>query len=262
MKKLLVVLAACLLVFGVAGRANAYFAQGDLIRVVYQTTASGGTYEQATDLGSVASIEANPSSLTASGDQYNLETGAGGAKAFSSLSNLDVAYFAVNTSTPEFWTSGTTGASETNNGYTGALATMTAANNILAHAYAPTASSNGTANAWYLLTGANAYYKLMDGNGTNVGSFNQYYLSGTGDGEIALVAGGSVQQDLFDWTNPSTKSTILGSLTLTTTLSSTGIISTSATPAAGTVPIPPSVLLFGSGLLGLVGIRRRNLFNF
>ena len=54
MKKLLLLLAACLVVLGVAGKAKAEFAAGDLIRVVYQTSASGGTYEAATDLGSVA----------------------------------------------------------------------------------------------------------------------------------------------------------------------------------------------------------------
>ncbi len=264
MKKLLVVLAAGLLVFGVAGRANAYFAQGDLIRVVYDTT-KGVTYEQATDLGSVTSIEANPSTLSDSG--YNLESGAGGSKAFSNLSTLNVAYFAVNSTggvggLGEFWSSGTTGASETNIGSSNSLGVLQNAGNILAHAYAPSASSGGTANAWYSLTGTYSYYMKMDGNGTAIGSFNQFYFSGPSNGEIALVAGGSVKQDLFDWTNPSTTSTILGSLTLTTALSSAGVISTSATPAVGAVPIPPSVLLFGSGLLGLVGIRRRNLFNF
>ena len=59
MKKLLGVLAAGLLVFGAAGMANADLTDGntgDLVRVIYQTTASGGTYEFASDLGSITSV--------------------------------------------------------------------------------------------------------------------------------------------------------------------------------------------------------------
>ncbi len=260
MKKLLVVLAAGLLVFGVAGQAKASFSQDDLIRVVYQTAAGGGyTYETASDLGNVGTIMSTPSSLVDAG--YNLLSGNATQK-FGSLNGLEVAYFAVNSATGELWTSGTAGASETNTNSSNSGGTITKAGSILAHGYAPTASSGGTANAWLLKSAANSYWKEMDGNSDNIGSFNNFYATGIGNGEIALVASGSVQQGLFHWATPGTTSTILSSLTLTTALSAAGLIQTSAITTASATPIPPSVLLLGSGLLGLVGIRRRNLFNF
>ena len=46
-------------------------------------------------------------------------------------------------------------------------------------------------------------------------------------------------------------------LRLYTTVDGNGNITTSVAPT----PIPASVLLLGSGLLGLVGIRRKNIFN-
>lgn len=261
MKKLLIVLAACMLVAGVAGRANASFSVGDLIRVVYQTTASGGTLEEATDLGSAAAIEANPSSLADSG--YNLLTG-NGTSNFGSLSNLEVAYFAVNGSTPptatEFWTSGTATGTETNNGYTtfkNGISVTAAATISGPNGY--TLYSNGTANAWELVSNPTSYYKGMDLNNANAtGSFDKFYTAGAGDGEVALVSGGSVSQGLFDWKTPTQLSTISASIILVTSYSG-GVISTTAQSNAA--PIPPSVLLFGSGLLGLIGIRRKNLFN-
>ena len=269
MKKLLVILAAGLLVCGVAGQAKATytFNADDLVRVVYY---AGASYEEATDLGSVTSIAANPSTLNDVG--YNLETGSSVGNFSSRLTGggtVEVAYFAVSSSTADLWTSGsgTLGATETNNGYNSANGVLTAANNAIVHAYSPSASNGSTANAWYAITasgstGQYGYYRNLDKGGAAIGSFDQFYGNAPGDGEIALAVGGSAQQGLFHWTIPGTLATIFSSLTLTTTINSAGLIQTSAIAPASATPIPPSVLLLGSGLLGLVGIRRRNLFNF
>ena len=174
---------------------------------------------------------------------------------------LDVAYFVVNGTSAgsALWTSGTTGASLTNVGYNSTTAISTAASNNLAHGDLGTGNAIGS-NAWVLQSNTYSYYKQLDKNGTGIGTFDQFY--GSNVGEIALVQGSSVQQDLFDWVTPNVESTIFGSYTLTTSLSSAGVITTTETPIGGSpTPIPPSVLLLGSGLLGLVGIRRRNLFN-
>ena len=108
MKKLLTVLAAGLLVFGVAGMAKADFNNpGDLIQVVYQTTASGGSWEMATDLGSIASITANPTAFSDSFNLLTVSSALGGGFTSSSLSSLQVAYFAVtSTGAGQAWISG------------------------------------------------------------------------------------------------------------------------------------------------------------
>jgi hypothetical protein len=251
MKKLLVVLAACLLVFGVAGQAKASFTAGDLIRVVYQTTANGGTYEVATDLGSASSIL---SGGALSSNTFNL-FGTGTHFAGSDATTLEVAYFAVNSGKTEFWSSGTQGSTETNNGRTSWTNTIGAAALTLVNTY----NSTGQTNAWaQFTTNHSTYYNLMDKNSaTNTGSFDYFYKSGAADGEAQLVVG-SVSQDIFDWKTPGTlTSNLAGSLTLVTTVDASGNI----TSSASAVPIPPSVLLLGSGLLGLIGIRRKNIFN-
>lgn len=259
MKKLLVILAACLLVFGVAGQANAYFynsGTADLIRVVYQTTASGGTLEEATDLGSITSIENNPSSLNDAG--YNLSTGDGTNKISTSASNLIVAYFASNGTTPstatEYWTS-SINTTATNPGYNSfANGVWTATHNVLTN-YSSIAS--GASNVWetFSSTGGTSYYFKMDKGGLAPGSFDQYTAN---VGETALVSGGSVSEYLFAWTSPKTNmGNTLAELQLVTTFSN-GTISTSVSQVAAT-PISTSVLLFGSGLLGLIGVVRRKV---
>ncbi len=267
MKKLLLVFAACLLVFGIASQAQASFNQGDLIRVVYDTT-QNVTYETATDLGAISSIVSNPSSLSDSG--YNISIGVSGSKQFGAqtagTTTLDVAYFAVNATggvggNGEMWLSGTTGKTETNYGATAGQGTAQGLSSMLAFGYGLTVFNGGTVNAWLPTSNGNSYYGTMNGGGSNPGSWNTFYVSGIGDGEIALVSGGTVKQDLFDFSNLNgSVVTVNGILTLSSTLNSSGVLTTSISPSAA--PIPPSVLLFGSGLLGLVGIRRRNLFNF
>jgi hypothetical protein len=257
MKKLLLVFAACLLVFGVAGQAKASFSQGDLIRVVYEAS---GTLEEASDIGSAAGIQAGTTGALLS-NSLNL-TGAGGVFA-GYTGTLDVAYFAVN-GTSQFWTSGTQGGTETNTGSSTWKGTTSPAAIDVLTSYSN--ASGGTQNAQLIYTGTGAatysYYKSLDKNGAGIGSFNYFYTTGTGDGQIALASsGGSGNQDIFYWATPGTKvaSPISGSFTLTTSLVN-GTITTAQ--LSSPVPIPPSVLLLGSGLLGLIGIRRRNLFNF
>ncbi len=208
----------------------------------------------ATDLGSAASIEAGNGSIALNSNTVDLF--GTGTFTGSDPTTLEVAYFAVTGS--EFWTSGSS-ATETNNGngaWTAAI--KGAATTAFTTASRTTADANG--NAW-VAQASNGYYKELNKGGTaNQGSFDNFYTTGKGNGEAALLEG-PVSLNIFDWKTPGTKTTGLASaFTLITTVDSSGNITTTEAPAA--TPIPASVLLLGSGLLGLVGIRRRNLFNF
>jgi hypothetical protein len=285
MKRFLVVFAALFLIIGLAGQAHAYFSQnsGDLIRVVEDVTSTTGngtvaTVEQATDLGSAAYIMANPGVLTGSGysisgtnytDTFNLFTSINGSGNFSTTnSNLYVAYFAVNnTGGYQFWTSGTATGTETNltAGTTYVNQVGPNANNILGQSgrngYNVSPYLSGS-NLWYLTSNTQSYWRDMDGNQlTYQGAFDKFYLNGKGDGDASIALGGSATQGLFYWNPANTVTTEGASLILTTTIDSNGnIVTTASAVQSATTPIPPSVLLFGSGLLGLIGIGRKNLF--
>jgi hypothetical protein len=178
--------------------------------------------------------------------------------------SIQVAYFAINGGIPvpaatSFWTSGTaaTGGTETNKGYT-SWSNVSGAALIVLASYA--SASGGAANAWVQTSNSKSYYSELDsGNNNTAGAFLQWLQ--TADGEAALAKGGSVTQGLFAWTSPNAKSTIPASLLIVTSLSSSGVLTTTAEQVPASTPIPPSVLLLGSGLLGLIGIKRRSVFN-
>ncbi len=257
MKKLLTVLAAGLLVFGVAGMAKADFNNpGDLIQVVYQTTASGGSWEMATDLGSIASITANPTAFSDSFNLLTVSSALGGGFTSSSLSSLQVAYFAVtSTGAGQAWISGPSTGTVTSNGAAWNNV-KTAMGNVI-NDYAGNTFPQGVTQ----FTGdTSSYYFQLDKNGLGIGSFDTFVANGLG--EKALVLGGNVLQDIFAFNPANTSATVSGIFGLTTSLASNGEITINGAQITSATPIPPSVLLLGSGLLGLIGIRRRNLFNF
>lgn len=247
MKKLLGVLAAGLLVFGVAGQAKAAFSSGDIVEVVYQTTAAGGTTELATDLGSAAT--ATVASINALNSSVNLSS------YFSNLTGLEVAFFAGTVSPRQLWTSAAVGSTPTAQGTL--LTAVTAINTVYTtYAGATAAVNSGTAvSVTSPISFANGYYNILDKNNPLLaGSLGGYVLPGTT--EQALLNGSSTLESFMKL---STSNSPL--FTLDATLTG-GILTTTAQPNASPVPIPPSVLLFGSGLLGLVGIRRREIFKF
>lgn len=246
MKKLLGVLAAGLLVFGVAGQAKAAFSSGDIVEVVYQTTASGGTTEVGIDLGSAAT--ATVTSINALNSSVNLNT------YFTNLSNLEVAFFAAVPSggNKGVWASDAVGSTPAIAGLlTPAISNI---NTVVTLYGSLSAASGGASTVSTALTTANNYYSTLDESGAAVGSIHGYLAPGTI--EASLVNGSSTLDSLFKISSSTSPL-----FTLDATLTG-GILTTTAQPNASPVPIPPSVLLLGSGLLGLVGIRRREIFKF
>ncbi len=248
MKKIIMLLAVAVLMFGFSGQAMATTVYGDLIQVIYKTNSSTTT-EYVTDLGSLSSLTslATPSGYTlGNSNLFGLGT---------SLSNYQVAYLvSSNASASTLSVSGDATGSQTGGNAQGAFSG--AYNNFIGAAHGTawtTVSGFGTAQV--LMSNANSYYNQMN-YGDNLiadgatGSFNGFLYNNNGE---ATILGSAVTQYLYQYANPNNMGNGTQGLEIVTNANgSTDLIG----PAAAT-PVPPAVLLFGSGLLGLVGIRRK-----
>lgn len=246
MKKIMVLFAAAMLLFGFSGQAMAAFSQNpaDLIQVYYST--SGGT-EYATDLGSVSSIVADFASL-APGATLNLNNNLSGNNLFglSNLSGYQVAYFAVTyPGTGSYTVSAPVGTTIIPN----AVANVTTPSNSVVSTYGKNVTTiAGLATSTQLISNTTSYYKSLDLQGG--GTLNGFITNTSID---AAISGNYIDQALYLFANKNAATaTTLGDIR-TLANGDTELIA----PAAATTPIPPSIFLMGSSLLGLVGIRRK-----
>jgi len=241
-KKFFAVIAASLLIFGIAGQAMAYFEVDDLrlIRVVSQVSGSGNN-EVVTDLGHF-----DATSLYTGGsitfDTNNFSTSQFGGTA---ITNLAVQYYIANTSTfNQVWISGpAAGQTVLGNDYgMSALGGMYMVNYV--------ANQYGTAQVVWSQDGINSVKNQLENGGLYRGGMASFVDSG-----IASVAltGSAVEQYLYyyssDWS--ASASGIAIAKIITNADGSTTISAISA------VPIPAAIWFLGSGLIGLVGVRRR-----
>ncbi|ABQ26755.1 hypothetical protein [Geotalea uraniireducens] len=258
-KKMITLLAAAMLTMSAASSAMAAFAQGDLIRVVYDTL---GTKEIATNLGSVSALTsyANGSILGGGIDATTLAQFGG-----SSYSDLRVAYFSNDNATSSAWVSGT-----------GDLSTTTAPTNGSLKYGGYKTNFASTINQYNLFLSAdgkvatldnksltNSFFNKMDNKGAATGGFANFLPTKPAGGVVSLAAlatTGYVDQALYTWGSTISNSANLGvrvgdvqKLTLRTLADGSTAIMTNA----ASTPIPPAFLLMGSGLLGMVGIRRK-----
>lgn len=110
---------------------------------------------------------------------------------------------------------------------------------------------------------------MEKGNSGTGGQYDNFLNSPLGTSAFAVTGNSvsTVNQYLFNWgTDDGTgtvgpnaqQNALYASLGIATTLND-GVLTTSFSPYTppAAAPIPPSVLLFGSGLLGLIGIRRK-----
>jgi hypothetical protein len=265
MKKVLVIAAAALLMMGIAGQANATWTawtDGDLIRVVYQVSAGLVSIDVATDLGVANTSGLVTSFQTGSNNTISLTTDGSGqfTGGSSTPGTLYVAYFAendnLNGGNGAVWTSGpSTG---TLNAYhSGTIA------NLLSALYGNYSTYTSTNTSWDPTSNNDNYYFTIDHNNTTTaGNFSTFLKTQNGEANLASL---TATQGLYYWANPSVTggtSNNASILTLTTTLTAIGngdyTVTTTEQANQSAAPIPPSVLLFGSGLLGLIGIRRKS----
>jgi hypothetical protein len=237
MKKIMMLFMAALLLFSLSGQAMAYFEDGNLIRVIYDL---GGTKEIVTDLGAGWNLTA-PST---SHELFNTNNFSLTDLGISDWSNVYVAYFSLTNvgGDQNAWTSGPqTGQSNTARSWT----------NFSTYAHTVTGANSLTGNAQNIVNQTDPS-SFVNNMGT-AGRFSSF-LPEPGNGYQNLAAlnapgNGYVDQWLYYYGNPTSAGTGVQLFKIRTNEDGT----TDINP----VPIPATVYLFGSGLLGLIGIRRR-----
>jgi hypothetical protein len=246
MKKIMVLFAAAMLLFGFSGQAMASFAAGDLIQVVYQ---AGGASEMATDLGSGYNFTSAYTGPAVNFTTNPFATAGTGVFSTANWGNLNVAYFISDGTNTNAWVSGpstglTDGARKGPGFNTAAGAVMNAYNAL------------GTgAQGSMLQSGLSSYYTRMNSAGLAIGSMSAFIPAGTTEMNLLSLAtpGSYVDQYIYFFGNATASSAQPGEQVYDIRTFSDGTSEIQTTPT----PVPPSVLLFGTGLLGLVGIRRK-----
>jgi hypothetical protein len=248
MKKIMMLLIAVVMLFSVTGQAMAAFNEGDLIRVVYSGTGAGTEY--ATDLGAFSASAPLASNVAFNADTFNLSSLGSGA----TWANTNVAYFIL---------------SNTANGTNGAAYASgpAGAGNINPYAFwgsfSPAAGSTldtyrGAAvgnNATVAQTFTYSYWNMMNGGGTMIGTMGNYLASGDAEKNLAALGSSSyVDQVLYYYgSDPSLGAQGTNLATIRTFANGSTELVAQATP------IPAAIYLFGSGLMGLVGLRRKTV---
>lgn len=250
MKKYLIPLILGMALLGLVGlaQASSYFTQGHLIRAIVDVSKN---IEVLTDLGDV-STWTTPGSAPAGafGPAFDLSAFGG-----DSWDKLTVGYFvySVNGSLINAWTSGPLDGQTSGARKAGVF--QSAASAVLNNYVGDSQTRVGIIEAG----NPNGYYAQMNKNGTAPGSFAGLIPAGNGEISLAgLLSNSSVEQALYYYPNmTATMGATLG--TLIASLHTVKIDGTHGQTVVGgsAVPIPASVFLLGSGLLGLLGVRSR-----
>ncbi len=232
MKKLLLFLPACLLVFGVAGQAKASFSSGDLIQVMYDTQSK---VEIVSDLGST-----NPASYSKNGQV------AGGTISLSSFGKTATTWNDVQTS----YFATTPGTA-----YVAGSATLTSASNAVGSFN----TNAGNVETYYAGKGGttvinttpgttNSFFKIMDNGGSGTGSYAGFMSSGS-DSKTYFTGWGT-NMILCAFTNASETGTATG-ISIKTAVTNTNqeITTVTGTGAGATAPIPPAFCSWVSACL-------------
>ena len=241
-KKLLVFAAAFMLLFSFAGQAMAAFTTNELIRVVYVNGGVGN--EVATDLGA-ASTWTSPSAITST-TSYTTNNFAISSFTGYGYADLNVVYF-LKTQNNAFWTSGDLDGQNNSAGKKSASggSIMT----VLGY-YASLGGSQVTG----VSSNLSSYWKNPNQSGLGVGKFVAFLRESGEQNLAALATVGYVDQYLYYY--PSSTSNLAGSGVAVAQIRTFADGHTEIMPVSS-VPVPAAVWLLGSGLIGLVGIRRR-----
>ena len=244
MKKFFTVLMIAAAVAFAAGNANATISAGDVIVAMYDP---GTSTEVVYDLGAATAASYSAAgTVIASGLSAVTLFGAG-----QTWSSVEMAYFGIDSTTKtsnyNLYIGGASGVVPTSEGG-GIAGTETNLGYFFTYYNPPpgkaTTGSGSTGNPF-------SYYTLFNDGGA--GDFG-----GLLDQNIEVKDGQKVTIYNLNWATAT--SNAVTTTTGISALESNGTITVYGTGGAA-APIPPSVLLMGSGLLGLVGIGRRKLFS-
>ncbi len=247
MKKIMMLLMVAVLMMGFSSKAMAAFTNGDLIRVVYQ---DNGSVEVATDLGAFSQTSPITSNIVYSANPFSTSTFGTG------FADLYVGYYVYNGSSTTGWTSGLAGQTAAARGGS-AFASNAASVNSYYQALAGGASGASQATGSESTTGS--YVNNMDkgvNNGTN-GLMGGLFAAGNSanNADTSLAALGTVGyvDSVLNYYSSLNGGTGLNIATIQTLSNGT----TQLISNVSSVPIPAAIYLLGSGLVGLVGMRRK-----
>ena len=250
MKKLLGLILVVGMMFGISGHAFAAFIENDLLMTVYNATGN----EVTVDLGNLSSTAAlNQTNVTLA------TAGTIGTSQFGGLgwSDMSLAFYAAKSNSDAYYAN-TNDTLSARIGYANGWSFDGAVENLYMNY-----SQKTTGNIYTgLSTDRPSYYRTIDNN-TSPGSYSgvtKYPDTDTGEALLdQLQADGYVDMYLYhiDTNHNSLVTNSDNQYSAVIRLNADG--STVLNPTTtSSVPIPPSILLFGSAFFGLFGIRRKN----
>jgi len=245
-KKMIVLLAAAMMTLA-ASSAFAAFGDLSLERYVY-----GANTEVATDLGNVQSLLATNNNTVGAGAASFVNMGL-------SSTPLYASYFAYDNNTGNMWISAVKGLGSIVGSDAGYASTSGIANSLNTYYNSKSQVTSGGAtsaasgrNDQGSTTWFNTMDQLQAGFGQYAGMFDPTKIAGTSahlDLATAAVQG-LYFLDISTWDGGSFVFQEVG--TVTTNIDGTTTVN------ASQVPIPAAAYLLGSGLLGMVGFRRKS----
>lgn len=239
MKKLMVSFLVAFMVFAIAGTAAA-FSSGSLTAVIY----NDGDNEVGLDLGNVASLDFTASNVElAAIGSFSLED----FNAISSFSDLSVGIFASTTGYNNYFA--TTEMTEP-------VARMSSYMSFKASATLVYGLYGDGVKANKLASHDLSYDYNMNSNSNAPGYYAGFNANSWEVGEAILSDDGFVDMYLYEYYGPNFVPGANGTAYKAMfRISSNGSIVMN--PETASAPIPGAIILLGSGLLGLAGIRRK-----
>jgi hypothetical protein len=243
-KKMIALLAGALLTLGMAGNALAYFGNGELNLYAYSNLAASN--EVGIDLGSMTSLLASGTTTTITAGESAL-TGlkSGASFVYAGLYGFDAA-------TTNVWVVANQGLSPFAANLSN-FANFQTANSLVNTGYS---AATGQVNSFGPkgTTATNDYFGKLD-KAVNGQATYASLIAATIGGDFRTTLAADVVKSIYlmDVQHGSTNFVDTGATATFKTNGDIVIAGATATPT----PVPPSFFLMGSGLLGMIGLRRK-----